>query len=183
MNHGIADEVQTLFEALTWMLEGGELEGVTKGLPLCGSLTAEQTEEIRLRLQEKLSAVARGTVPVVVLARAQDEDQAGYFHVHFLKRYEAEETPLGWYVDVEGESCWYFKAADERCAHDLAQFFNQPEQRRKLDALRFHVGVEKSSLSLLLLGLRDAQIGVLKFGYKSAGQLELVESDMDDLSS
>lgn len=184
MNHVIADEVQTLFDALSGMLEGGDLEGVMKGLPLCSnSLTPEQTEEIRVRLQERLPVVSRGTVPVVTLGRGHDAGQAGELHVHFLKRYEVEQTELGWFVDVERESCWYFKVADERSAHELMKFFNQPEHRRKLDALRFDVGVEVSSLSLWLLGLRDAQVSVLKYGYKSTAQLHFVESDMNDLNS
>ena len=182
MNHGIADEVHTLFDALTAMLEGGELEGVTKGLPLCSnSLTAEQTEEIRLRLQDRLLAVARGTVPVVLVGREADDDQAGDLHVHFLKRYEAEETELGWFVDVEGQSCWYFKAADGRSGRRLVEFFNQPENRRNLNAHRFEVGVEPASLALWLSHLRDSHVDVLQFGYKSTGQLHPAVPEMRDL--
>ncbi|GLO14733.1 hypothetical protein PPUJ20028_33160 [Pseudomonas putida] len=182
MNHGIADEVHTLFDALTAMLEGGELEGVTKGLPLCSiSLTAEQTEEIRVRLQDKLLAVARGAVPVVSVGREADAGQAGDLHVHFLKRYQAEETALGWFVDVEGESCWYFKVANERSGHRLAELFNQPENRRKLDAHRSEVGVEVASLTLWLNHIRDSHVDVLQFGYKSTGQLHPAVPEMQDL--
>ncbi|WJO30995.1 hypothetical protein [Pseudomonas monteilii] len=183
MNHGIADEVQKLFNALMWMLEDGDLEGITKVLPLCSNtLTPEQTENIRHTLQERLPVIARGAVPVVSIGRAHDDDQAGDLHVHFLKRYLAEDTPQGWFVDAEGEPCWYFKVADERSAVNLAKFFNQPEYRRQLEALRFGVGVEESSLSLWLLGLRDSQVGVLKFGYKSTGQFQQVDHEMFDLN-
>jgi len=184
MNHGINEEAQTLFEAIEGLLEDGDLEGVTKSLPLFSNkLTRDQIEEIRLALQDKLSAIARGAVPVVALGRQQDHNQAGELLVHFLKRYELEESPEGCFVDAQGDACWYFKVADECAGHSLVNFFNQPENRRKLDTLRFNVGAEVSSLKLWLLGLRDDQVNVLKFGYKSTGQLHLVEPEMFDLNS
>lgn len=176
MNYGIKEEVQTLFNALDGLLEGGELEGVTKSLPLYSNeLTQDQIEQIRLELQEKLLLISRGAVPVVTVGSPQTEDQAGELLVQFLRRYDAETTSGGCFVDAQGEACWYFKVADEFSGKSLAKYLNHPESRRKLEMVRFNFPVEVSSLHLLLLGLRDKQVSVLKFGYKSTGELHLVD--------
>lgn len=182
MSHEIKVEVQTLFDAVERLLENDALEGFTKPLPLySNALSPEEIEEIRLALQERLPSISRGSIAVVTQGRSQTKDQAGELLVHFLRRYSAEETSQGWFVDSVGESCWYFKTADEKSAHALERFFNQPENRRKLEALRFEVGVEVASLTLWLNTLRDAHIDVRKFGYKSTGQLHIVDSEMRDL--
>lgn len=177
MNQIISTEIQTLFDAVVDLLGSGHPEGFTGGLPLfSNSLTEEQIEEIRIGLQARLVEVADGTVPVVTVDRPQDEDQGAVLKVSFHKSYVEELSELDWFVDVQGDSCWYFKAADEKSARQLACFFNTPENRRQLEAFRSESRTETSLLKHWLRQLRPG-IVVVKFGYKSTGQMELVEPE------
>lgn len=178
MNPIISSEIQTLFDAVVGQLGSGHPEGYSGGVPLfSNSLTEEQTEEIRVGLQARLAEVANGTVPVVTVAQPQDENQAAVLKVSFLNIYVEELYELDWFVDVQGDACWYFKAGDEKSARQLACFFNLPENRRKLEAFRSESRTETSLLKHWLLQMRP-EIDVVKFGYKSTGQMESVESDI-----
>lgn len=178
VNHTLSSEISNLLDVVEDQLGVDQPEGFTSGLPLfSNSLTENQIEEVRVRLQDLLVRPARGTVPVVTVFRPQDENQAAELKVTFLKSYVEEFSELGWFVDVEGDACWYFKAAEETSARKLACFFNLPENRRKLDTFRFESPTETSLLKHWLLQLRPG-IDVVKFGYKSGGLIELVESDM-----
>ncbi|WP_369781538.1 hypothetical protein [Pseudomonas sp. WC2401] len=178
MNPIISSEIQTLFDAVVGLLGSGRPEGYSGGVPLfSNSLTEEQTEEIRVGLQTRLAEVADGAVPVVTVAQPQDENQAGVLKVSFLKIYVEELYELDWFVDVQGDACWYFKTGDKKSARQLADFFNLPENRGKLEAFRSESRTETSLLKHWLLQLRP-EIDVVKFGYKSTGQMELVKSDI-----
>ena len=183
MNQIISSEIQTLFDAVVCLLGSGHPEGYSGGVPLfSNSLTEEQTEEIRLGLQNRLVKIAAGTVPVVTVDRPQDENQAANLKVSFFKGYVEEFSELGWFVDVKGDVCWYFKAAEETSARQLADFFNLPENRKQLEAFRSESRTETSLLKQWLLQLRPG-IDVVKFGFKSSGKMELVESEMPSLVS
>ncbi|WP_036997740.1 hypothetical protein [Pseudomonas chlororaphis] len=98
-----------------------------------------------------------------------------------MEPYVVDFSTLGWFVDTGG-ACWYFKVADESSGVALAHYFNQAENRDRLDAHRHEVAVEVSSLRLWLLTLRDMEIDVLKYGYKSTGVFDATKPEMIDLT-
>jgi hypothetical protein len=176
VNLEISSEIQKLFDVVRDQLGSEHPEGFTTGLPMfSNTLTEEQTEEIRAGLQARLAVVADGAVPVVTVDRPQDENQAGQLKVNFLKGYAAELGENGWFVDIQGDACWYFKAADEYSAKKLANYFNLGKNRVKLDMHRPEVALEVSLVKTWLLHLRDADIAVTKVGYKSTGKFEEID--------
>ncbi|CAI8933388.1 hypothetical protein KKQ10_27185 [Pseudomonas sp. MG-9] len=86
--------------------------------------------------------------------------------------YTVKEDNGNWVVDEQGEACWYFFVADRVSGEKLAGFFNEPSNKKSLEALRHEVGAEKATLKLWLHGLRDKGVAVTTFAYKGTGILE-----------
>ncbi|WP_369990944.1 hypothetical protein [Pseudomonas xanthosomatis] len=84
MNHGIADEVQTLSGVVRRLLEKETPGSVSTNLPLFSNkLQDDEIEAIRSGLEAALSSAVSGYVPRVAIGRTQDENEAGSLIVSF----------------------------------------------------------------------------------------------------
>lgn len=166
-------EVETLHQVVLEMLGSDSPLDFDHALPLYSdALTDKQIESIQRLLEQKLVHLPGRHVPVVTPIPAVDEGQAPVLRVRFLGPYLKEHYDEGWYVDVPTDACWYFMTANERSAVDLCRYWNTPRNREYLESVRHEVGVERATLRLCLLRLRDSGIQIKKFGYKSDGIFE-----------
>lgn len=177
-----SDEIQNLFNATVGLLEGDNPSEFETTLPLySNSLCEADIETIRVGLQRKLVYISPDVIPVVSTDKPLG-DEPGRLKVAFKPKYVPDCVTSHWFVDINGEACWYFKVADKSAADELAGFFNLGDNRVKLEAISPEHPVEVDSLKLWLLILRDRGVQVLKYGYKSTGHFDHLDQSMHDLT-
>lgn len=90
----------------------------------------------------------------------------------YAPRYETHIREGRWVVDALSEDCWYFELADKDSAQSLAKILNTAPNPRKLRRLRPNIGIDESSLKLMLLGYRSDGIDVTTFAHKGTGKVD-----------
>ena len=166
-------EENTLYQVVMDMLGEDSPLAFDHGLPLYSAdLTQGQVNTIRDGLERRLRYIPKGFVPVVTPIPAIDEGQAPSLRVRFFELYRKERDDTEWYADFPSATCWHFMTANERSASALCSHWNTSRNREYLESVRPNVGVERDTLRLHLLQLRDSGIRITKFGYKCDGFLE-----------